>query len=75
MTKYYSHFLILNTFVIVPVMSQCSYTALPSNGAGRGCPCHLAANKWKNVGRSAESYILADNSTTAVILVRCNKKM
>jgi hypothetical protein len=80
MTKYYYHFLILNTFVIVPVTSQWSYTALPSYWVERGSLCHLTAKR-KNFGGCArahvcaESHILPGNSITAVILLHCNKKM
>jgi hypothetical protein len=40
--------LLFSTLVIVPLTSQCTYTALPSYWVETGSLCHLAA-KWKNV--------------------------
>jgi hypothetical protein len=36
MTKYHCHFLVLSISAIVPMMSQCSYTALLSRLAEKG---------------------------------------
>jgi hypothetical protein len=74
--KIICHFLILNMFVVVPMMSQCTYTVLPSYWVARGTrvTSRLSERNAGVGGVGTETHISLGNCTTAAFVVLCNKK-